>query len=275
MKKTFISFFIISLLFITLLSCNFQYGGSSMLTKPDVEASTDHITISIPLQSADTSYINLYRKLPNDANIVNLGIIYPSALNSTASAYIYTDYLIVKDTTYIYQARYKESDGYYITEWSNEIKSAGGYSINDSLTYDKGSSYFVYDEEDYTLKIIGTISAPTDIPDFETEYTPMLIINNTTSSQLFELASIEDSTLIPLKNFLPLDFLDTAITIVGITAGKQEYVDPDAPEPVTKYTYWLEPTEMTIRGYSDKTFIIPSTETAEGFDYSHNIQTIK
>lgn len=274
MKKTFISIFIISLLSITLLSCNFQFSGSSMLTKPDVEASRDHITISIPLQSADTSYINLYRKVPNEERIISLGIIYPSALNSTANAYIYTDYLITKDTTYIYQARYKESDGYYITEWSNEITAVDGYSINDSITYDKGSAFFVYDEDEYSLKIVGTISAPTSIADFEDNYKPMLIVNTSIESQLFELATIADSTTIPLKNYLPLNFLDTPITIVGITAGKQEYVDPEASEPVTKYIYWIEPTEMTIRGYSDKTFVIPSTDTAAGFDYSHNINTI-
>jgi len=272
MKKTFISLFIISLLSVTLLSCNFQFNGTSLLTKPDVEASNNVITISIPLQSSETSHINIYRKkiLDSDEDIVNLGIIYPSSLESTASAYIFHDYLIIKNTTYVYKARYKNSDGYYTTNWSNEITAIEGYTEDASLTYDKGTASFTYNDKDYSLTISGTITAPTDIPSFEEDYKPMLIVKNSEETQLFELPSIEDKTKTPLKNFLPNTFLDTPITIMGITGCKQIYVDPEAKEKVIKYLYWIEPTSIEIKGYSDKTITVPTTSGKDdGYDYSN------
>ncbi|MCR5187426.1 MAG: hypothetical protein K6C97_00720 [Treponema sp.] len=275
MKKTFFSIFVISLLTVILFSCNFQFNGSSLLTKPDVEAKTNHITISIPLQSTDTSYINIYRKKSTDSDddIVNLGILYPSSFDSTASAYIFEDYLVVEDTTYLYRARYLEEDGYYTTNWSNEVTAEGGYSSTDSLTYDADSASFTYDEDDYSLTISGTITAPSSISDFSTNYTPMLIVKTEEETQTFNLTSIAASTVISLKTILPSDFLDTEITIVGLTAGKKEYVDASATTLVTKYLYWIEPTEISISGYSDNTFTIPSSESTDGYDYSRRART--
>lgn len=274
MKKNYFILFAIFILISLTSSCNLQFSGSNLLTKPDVEPKNDQITVSIPLQSTTTSYINVYRKKSSDDDddAVNLGIIYPSAFSSTASSYIFNDYLIVEDTTYLYKARYKESDGYYTTNWSSEVTSEGGYSSTDSLSYDEGSASFTYSSTDYSLTIDGTITAP-DITDFSTDYEPMLIVSTEDETQTFYIDSVDDAQVIDLKDILPADFLDTEITIEGITACMKEYTDDT--ETTTEYLYWIEPTVIPISGNSSRKLTIPSSESTDGYDYSQNVQTVQ
>lgn len=275
--RTFITLSIFSLAFAyILIACNFNFSGKDLLTKPDVEAKDSLISISIPRQSSDTKYVNVYRKDVNDSDgtVVNLGLLYPSSLENIGSVYIFIDTLVKKDTTYTYMARYCESDGYYSTEWSNEIKATGGYADTATLSYKEGTGYFTI-SEDFLLTIHGTIISA-DITDFDTDYKPMLIASTSEKTQAFELSSIEDGTTVSLRGLFPADFFETDVTIYGITGQKTEYVDDDKAENlVVKRIFWCEPTEISIKGNADKTVKLPSQTGVNGLDYSKKAFIVK
>ncbi len=274
--RTFITLSIFSLAFASfLLACNFDFSGKDLLTKPDVEAKDSLISISIPRRSSDTKYVNVYRKDVNDSDgtIVNLGLLYPSSLEDVGSVYIFIDTLVKKDSTYIYMARYCEADGYYSTEWSNEIKTTGGYDKNASLSYKSGSGYFTI-STDFHLTVHGSIN-PADITNFETDYKPMLIASTAEKTQTFELPSIENGTSISLRGLFPADFFETDVTIYGITGQKNEYVDDNAENLVVKRIFWCEPTEISIKGNADKTVKLSSQNGVNGLDYSKKAFIVK
>lgn len=275
MKKIFLTFFALSSLLFINTACNVNFSGSDLLTKPDVEARNSLISISIPLQSSDTSYINVYRTDINDSSktVVNIGLLFPKAIESTGSAYIFTDELVTTGHTYIYQARYCENGEYYLTDWSNEVKAIGAYDETKSLCYGANSTTFTIDD-DFVLTIKGTVQEP-DITDFSTEYFPVLLLSTSSKSQAFKLTSVTDGTSLSLRNTIPADFYDTPITVIGITAQKSEYIDPKATDPVTKFIHWAIPTEISIEGTTKKTITIPTIAGTDGYDYSRKLSVKK
>lgn len=257
-----------------ILSCNFSFTSADLLTKPDVEAKNSIITISIPRQSDDTKYINIYRKDVDDSdeNVINIGLIYPSAMDTVGSSYLFSDSLIYKEHTYTYMVRYAEGDEYYYSEWSNEVTTDGGYDVDKTLKYKDNSATFTISETDYTLTLMGDILNP-DIPEFSDEnnpYEPKLIVSANDKTQVFSIGELTDNTIIPLRGLLPSHFLDTEVTIIGVVAQKTEYLpqdDPDA-EPIVKRIFWTEPTEIKLSGFQNKTVYIPSANGDDGVDFS-------
>lgn len=289
MKKTVISILVAIFTIFTTFGCKVSFSDGDYLTKPDVEAKDGLVSISIPIQSSDTLYINLYRKdtSSDEDQIVNLGLLYPSAIESTGTVYIFLDSMVVRNHTYTYMARYCESDGYYMTEWSNEVTVSGGYEETTILKYKDNGATFAVNETDYTLRLVGNILEP-DVEGFE----PMLIVSNGSKTQVFKIQDeekasqdenaeeteqknvLQNNLIISLRGYLPSDFLNTNITIVGIVGQKVEKtvsVNQESNETGSiKRIFWTEPTEIRIKGYQDKTFFIPSFNGSDGVDYSRN-----
>lgn len=253
------------------VSCNFTFAGEDLLTKPDVEKKDSVISISVPRQNNSTRYINLYRKdcEDSDETVVSLGMIYPDNYESIGSAYIFMDSLVHKDHKYTYRARYFDGSDYYYTEWSNEIIAAGGFNEDKLLKYKNTDATLLLNETDYTLKITGTIGNA-DIPDFDKEYKPMIIISSDEKTEIFQIESVADGTLISLRGILPLDFFDKKIRIDGIVGQKIDAINTDDSEadPIIKSLIWTEPTEIELTGYKNNTFIIPSVAGSDGVDFS-------
>ena len=242
-------------LFALLSGCNFSFSGKDLLTPPKVEPAKAAVAISIPLEN-DPQYINIYRKDVNDTSntVVPVGMLNPVENES----YIYFDSLIHKGHTYVYMIRYRIDGTYYFTEWSSEVSVNDAYDEEAVLKYKDVSGSINISEVDYTLRFNGEILPP-DIPSFDLEYKPMLILATEDKEQLFELPGITNDIIISLKGILPPDFLNTIITFKGIVAQRVEYVDPDNIDtnPEIKRVYWTEPTELRVSGYSDKQILIP------------------
>lgn len=266
MKKILFVLLISLSLITSFTSCNFSFSGKDLLTPPKVEAAKTAVVISIPLEN-DPEYINIYRKDVNDTSetVVSVGMLYPTENDS----YIYFDSLIHKNHTYVYMIRYYIDKTYFSTDWSSEVTVADAYEEDAILKYKDVSGSIGISESDYTLRFNGEIYAP-DIPSFDLEYKPMLIVATETKEQLFELPGIGSDVLLSLKGILPSDFLNTTITIKGIVGQKVDYVDPDNLDtnPDIKRIYWTEPTELRVSGYSDKTLFIPQVTGTDGLDYS-------
>lgn len=265
--KKYLSVLLISLsLLFTFTSCNFSFTGKNLLTPPKVEAAKSAIAISIPLEN-DPEYINIYRKDVNDTSetVVAVGMLNPTENDS----YIYFDSLIHKNHTYVYMIRYYIDKTYYMTEWSAEVTVADAYEEEAVLKYKDLSGSISISESDYTLRFNGEILPP-DIPSYDLEYKPMLILATEEKEQLFELPGVGNDILISLKGILPPSFLNTTITFKGIVGQKVEYVDPEHVDtnPEIKRVYWTEPTELRVSGYTDKQIFIPSVVGTDGLDYS-------
>ena len=146
------------------------------------------------------------------------------------------------------------------------------YPESQNLAYDANNASLIYERTDYTLAFSGTIIPP-DFPEFVTEeYKPMLIIQNEDSTQAFELSSIAaGGSPVSLRGMLPVEFLDTNITILGIVAQKTIYDDPNKPENERqmKTIIWTEPTEIPVNGAGSANVInIPAQTGTAGLDYS-------
>ena len=102
----------------------------------------------------------------------------------------------------------------------------------------------------------------------------MLVISNSERTEAIPIKSTADDTVIPLRNILPLYFLDTNITIKGIIAKQNKYKDNDVEESklVTKYIQLLELAEVNVTGAgSSKILNIPSQIGEAGLDYNPSI----
>lgn len=273
-KKTTFLCFLLTVFVITLSSCKLKIEEEHLYDKPGVNVTNKQITLIIPRVSDATKYVNVYRRDKQTDSIVNIGILYnPEALENDGKNFCYIDSLIKKNHTYDYRVRYCIGNEYYYSEWSDAISikpENAAYDENESLAYDANGTILIYEKTDYTVKIHGTITEPA-ITDFS-DYKPMLIIKNSTSTQAFELETIADNTTIALRAMLPADFLDTDISIVGIVAQKTEFADNDTSkrdsERIKRLVIWTEPTTFTISPASAATFSIPSQSGSNGLDYS-------
>ena len=273
MKKE-TSFFYIAaaILLLTVSGCKLKVEDSELANQPEASALND-ITIVIPQLNNDTDYINLYRMDTHDGEVLNIGMLYhPNSLLD--KNYFFTDTLVFKNHKYKYRARYHDSTGYHYTEWSNEVKAEADTFLdesNHSIEYDVSGANFSYSNTAYTITISGDITPP-DFPGWNVdEYTPMLIVSNSRTTQLFKLDSIEDGAIINLRNLLPFDFQDTDITIKGILAQKQVYKN-NKEEDGVRFTVWTPASDIKISGARNNTMNIPSQRGQTGLDYSRNIR---
>lgn len=283
MKKGSSIFYIsLALLSIAFLSCKIKMEEEELYDKPGVNVTSNQLTIIIPHVSNDIKYVNIYRRDKKQDEIVNIGIVYnPQALQE--KNYVYIDSLITKRHSYDYRVRYNIGGSYHYSEWSDSVYIENDYSIgydeSTSLTYRANGASIIYEPTDYSLNFDGTILPP-EIPNFASNYKPMLIIQSDKYTQAFDIpAGCMDATSnnrkIALRSLLPTNFLDTNIKIQGIVAQKTEYDDPNKleTERQLKTIIWTAPTTLELIGVgSAKTINIPSQTGTAGLDYGRKAQ---
>lgn len=280
MKKGSSFFYIASVIFLlSVTGCKLKLEDTELLQKPDLDLSDRQVTLIIPKMNNSTDYINVYRKESNSNDEV-VGLIFPKDLPSGDSTYRFIDSLVVDGKKYKYQVRYHDDKGFQYSQWSNEIKIeniSDAYTASQKITYTVGSAKLNFSATDYTIKVNGTITAPSDISDFSTNYTPALIIKTSDKTQVFDVSPefIAGTDPITLRGILPLSFMDTPITVVGLIAQKKEYVNPnesDASKRKIKFIRWTSLAPLYINGKKDTSITVPSQSGAAGYDYSRSIR---
>lgn len=273
-KVTSYVYIILAFMGITFFSCNLRLEDTSLSDKPGVNVTSNQITLIIPKISADTKYINVYRRDKDNDTIVNIGVLYhPQALENDNKNYCYIDTLVTTGKFYDYRVRYYSRGEYTYSEWSDKIKIETGtasYASTYHLSYQANNATLIYDRTNYTLTIDGTIIEP-DFSEFTSEhYKPMLIIKSPDATQAFEINSTADGTVITLRGMLPLDFLDKDLTIEGIVGQKTIYDDPTKPEDERqiKSVVWTAPTVITLFGAGSNKINVPAQTGSAGLDYS-------
>ncbi len=283
MKKGFSFLCIISaLLCLSVLSCKLKVeeDKEELLQKPDIDISNKQVTLIIPKFNSNTSYINIYRKDSAGKDEI-IGLIFPKDLSSNDSTYRFIDELVYENERYQYKTRYKDSDGFHYSEWSNEIKIDcidDAFSSSDYLTYKvESGTKLKFSSTDYTLKVDGTITAPSAISDFASAYTPALIFKESDKTQVFEVSTdfLEGTEEISLRGLLPSDFMDRDIQILGLLAQKKVFDNPnetDEKKKRIKFIRWTSLESIKVQGKSDNILNIPAQAGAAGFDYSRSVK---
>lgn len=282
MKKFVLTIVSILLLSIGFSGCNLvSIQDKDLADAPGVAETSGGITLTIYRYSTDTRYINIYREDVSDTangEIVNLGIIFPSAYGSDARSYLLEDKWIENGHKYQYMVRYAEADGlYYNSEWSSTATCS--LSLQEAgIKYDTTNSQFNYNKADYTLTIHGAPIAPAldsftivEDGDNSEKWKPVLAVKAGSVVQVFSLESIADNTIINLRGLLSAEFLNTEIQILGILGQKEIYTKPtDGSTPVIKMILWTLVSEIPIEGYSGNLITITSESGTAGYDFSYN-----
>lgn len=271
MKKNSISLFLSSALFIlSFISCDLTVTDGNYRNAPNVEYNAaGNINISISKISSETKYITIYRfnasnGSPSNTDLgIPIGIIYPQ--NYSEDAYTFTDSYANNERSYCYKLRYYTSDDNSIfTKWSNKIAITNGtstYGLDYDLTYD--SVKLTYDKVTETLTLESalefTSSADTDITSkFET--TPYIAIECSEGSRLMPFST---ETPISIRNFIPSEFYDTEITILGFVAIQNSQTKKEDDETIILQQVFTEPSEIS----RDTTFTISSTSNIDEIIY--------
>ena len=279
-KRTSFIYLIFAIFF--LFSCKVDVANTSLVQKPDISLTDKQVTLMIPKVNSQTFYINIYRQDVTDPNnpgeVLNIGLLYPTAYKADNQTYDFIDFLVTQNRTYIYKVKYLDVDGIYYSNWSNAVKIdkdfEKAYPETKKLTYTTSSTTrFSYDETNYSLLLNKPLQNP-EIESFTETYQPMIIVSNGLSSQVFKISHDSLSNIkapITLKDRLPDSFLDTNIVIEGILAQIIEYVDPKAEEDKLeiKTVHWTAPTKIPVKGYTDNIIKIKSSHANTGLDYSH------
>lgn len=289
MKKGTSFLTVISIICITFCACKLSLEDTDLFDRPEVSTADNQISVFIPRLNNETKYINVFRQEGNSTPII-IAIINQNALMD--KNYLFIDELTKKQHKYKYRVRYCDNSGYHYSKWSETISTKNGEFAKDeskTMKYDASSANFRYDKDEFTLTIDGTINPPDFTGFFDDEmadaddsddllkpfaYKPMLVISNSERTEAIPIKSTADDTVIPLRNILPLYFLDTNITIKGIIAKQNKYKDNDVEESklVTKYIQLLELAEVNVTGAgSSKILNIPSQIGEAGLDYNPSI----
>lgn len=289
MKKGTSFFTVISIICLVFCACKLSLEDTDLFDRPEVSTADHQISVFIPRLNNDTKYINVFRQEGNSTPVI-IGIINQNALMD--KNYLFIDELAQKQHKYKYRVRYCDNSGYHYSKWSETISTKNetfAHDESESLKYDASSAHFRYNKDEYTLTIEGTITTP-DFTDFFDEamadaddsddllkpfaFKPMLVISNSERTEAIQISSTADNTVIPLRNILPLYFLDTNISIKGIIAKQNKYKNNDVEESelVIKYIKLLELEEVNITGAgSSKILNIPSQVGDAGLDYNPSI----
>ena len=273
-KRTSILCFLLAFLGITFFSCKLKVEDTELFDKPGVILSGSQVSLIIPRMNKDTKYINVYRRDKQTGKDYNIGLLYhPTALENDNKNYCYIDTLIRENRSYDYRVRYRIDDKYYWSEWSDQIDVGTGQGFGDSvnLTFVANGAYWVYNKNDYTLTLTGSINPPNFTGYNATDYKPMIIVKSGEVSQAIPVSSLSSLNNVELRNILPSEFLDTDITIQGIVAQQTIYDDPNKPEStrLIKTIIWTELTEIDVQGAgSSKIIKVPAQTGNSGFDYS-------
>ena len=271
MKKGTSFLTVISIICLVFCACNISLEDTELMRKPDINRSPKQVTLTIHKINTSTDYINVFRSESGGSEI-SCGLIYTKD-HPNVTTYPFFDSLIKDGKKYKYRVRYHDSKGYYYSAWSDEIKieDTEAYNSSDVLTYESNSAKFTISTTDYTIGLTTSLSAPTEIDDFD-KYIPMLIVTAGDKTQVFEVTDdfISATDTISLRGLLPLDFMDRDITLSGILAQKKELFNPsetDENKQKTMFIIWTEPVELKIQGKSTNVINVPSQSGAEGYDY--------
>lgn len=276
MKKIFIKSLFIALLSLTLVTaCKFEEEGDT-LSAPSVDnTSTPSGGISIARErlSPSTESVLVYRINVSDSpNVeVHIGTLYPKII--TENLLIFNDQMVYASKTYKYRYVYIDSDKKrYSTEWSTALKVIDGKKTEESLVYViPDETYFEYNPEDYTLKLINADKIVFN-PDDDTwlsRYLPAVILKTDFNQLSFVLAErvYSGSDPLELKAVLPTDYYDTKIYCSGIVGRYQEVNKNNQIERI----YWTEPSVIKVKkGDIDITkagFTIESISSEGGIIY--------
>ena len=289
MKKGTSFLTVISIICITFCACKLSLEDTDLFDRPEVSTADNQISVFIPRLNNTTKYINVFRQEGTSTPVI-IGIINQNALMD--KNYLFIDELAQKQHKYKYRVRYCDDSGYHYSKWSETISTKNGEFAHDEskkMKYDASSVRFKYNKDEYTLTIDGTITAPNftgffddamadadDSDDLlkEFAYKPMIVISDSEKTEAIQITSTADETVIPLRNILPLYFLDTNISIKGIIAKQNKYKDNDVEEDdlVIKYIKLLELEEVNVTGAgSSKILNIPSQIGDAGLDYNPSI----
>lgn len=284
MKKSFLTAGILLSIFtlLTVTACKLDVQQEKKLNRPEVEFVTGGVQIRGTYGSNDVKYINIYRQnvtgaTPGDP--VNIGIIFPSGFDKNDKTFAFIDTQAIEAQKYQYFCRYcDERNDYYVTNLTDKITITSGYGLSSSTTeasllVDTGSATFKYDEDSKSFDISSGITMPTHTP----AYDLALVIKSETQTQAFllkESSSISGSMSFALASFLPEDFLNKEIQLVGLIGQYKEYSDPADPTSAVKRIYWtgiktftLTNTDATPVAYTDNKITVDTSSGNTGIDY--------
>lgn len=275
MKKILVLFFV-SLIAALTLSCNLiSIQDQDTFDAPIPNQQSTSISVSIRKFSSETKYITLYRRdITNnteaDAVIEKIALLYPSEYPDGAS-YSFEDIYTLANHKYQYKVRYCEPDGYYPSSWSITVTPPTGYGYVDAsaLRYNTSGVRFIYSDSDFTMRINGTIVSP-QIPNYLTEWHPVMAFQTDKVSQVYTLSNIADGTVISMAGLLTSDFYNTDVKVLGILGEKIVYnrKTPNDTNPPIKCVIWTLPTTIEIQGHSSNIIKIKAQTGTTGYDYS-------
>jgi len=278
-------------LFFTCKYFEFDGDTSGLLSRPNVRSVGSGIVITLPISSSDTEYVNFYRLDIESEEEYNIGILYTKFQNEDDTIYIFEDSYVVKNHKYKYRARlYETNDGYFWTDYSDEITAENGladlpvYTVvskaseSGKITYKEESRKFVISDGSSHDLIV-----PSTTGNFDKDFEPALIveITKTKSRGIFPIGST--NTEKHFQELLPDNYYNTDIKFVGIAGVKKEYAtDKDGNKTtdikqavfsaITGIPLYFEDTDGNVTAAENNTIKVMSSFAAAGLDIGFSIK---
>lgn len=232
-------------------SCFLTNSEEDTITAPTVAqdgTSSTTYDISFAPQS-NMVYANIFRQscsaedFSGTITTVNAGQIVPVSTSSLPSAFIFYDWDTSTALYYRYYVRFWTGSSYSYTEKSDI--NAGLSTSEASLSV--SSPAILYSCNNFTKSYTFTLSTDVTMPN--SNFTALdVIISNGTNAKLFGIGTasslvVSSGTVIDLQKLLPSSFLDTSLTLVGLT-GVYTYPTTASAISALKYTeyYCTDPT---------------------------------
>lgn len=281
MKRVFNLFFALALCF-SFVACTDDENDDYII---DVIKSEDSMRINVSVPYVEgMSYVNIFRK-DDFKDVFNLGQIIPASKNINAT-YIFEDNLVVDGREYQYMARFKISDSYKTTGWSDAIKvsqKSPVFTDDPKPVLSSEECYFSYDAETATLALVPAEGKSVDLPtgDFS-KYNLGLAVSTKDGeySTIFKLAAAgssykSDSSPVSLRMILTPNYFNKEIVVKGIVCQlvSKKRQKPDEEDSPLRYTtvQWTAPREIRVKS-DDKPisyFTVTPTASNDGnYDFS-------
>lgn len=285
MKRVFNLFFALALCF-SFVACTDDENDDYII---DVIKSEDSMRINVSVPYVEgMSYVNIFRK-DDFKDVFNLGQIIPASKNINAT-YIFEDNLVLDGREYQYMARFKISDSYKTTGWSDAIKisqKSPVFTDDPKPELSSDECYFSYDAETATLALVpaegnavNSISLPKE-SDFS-KYNLGLAVSTKDGeySTIFKLAApgssyTSNSSPVLLRTILTPNYFNKEIVVKGIVCQlvSKKRQKPDEEDSPLRYTtvQWTAPREILVKS-DDKPisyFTVTPTASNDGnYDFS-------
>ena len=281
MKRVFNLFFALALCF-SFVACTDDENDDYII---DVIKSEDSMRINVSVPYVEgMSYVNIFRK-DDFKDIFNLGQIIPASKNINAT-YIFEDNLVVDGREYQYMARFKISDSYKTTGWSDAIKvsqKSPVFTDDPKPELSSDECYFSYDAETATLALVPAEGKSVDLPtgDFS-KYNLGLAVSTKDGeySTIFKLAAAgssytSNSSPFSLRMILTPNYFNKEIVVKGIVCQlvSKKYQKPDDKDSPLRYTtvQWTAPREIPVKSDGREIIYFTVTPTASNdgnYDFS-------